>query len=108
MLAAAPGVAAAGADAVGALGRHYEALAFALKPGADDLLRAAPGVWRGRDRVDIGDVDEVDPQLRGRIHDRERLWLVALAAEDHRAQAEPAHLEPATAYTDAVHQRCSA
>jgi len=103
MLAATPGVVAAGADAVDALSRHYEALAFALQPGADDLLRAAPGLRRGRDRVDIGDVDEVDAQLCGHVHDRERFGLVALAAEDHGAQAEPAHLQPATAHADALH-----
>jgi len=42
--------------------------------------------------VDIGDVEEVDPQIRSRVHDREPLGLVALAAKDHRAEAEPAHL----------------
>jgi len=107
MLAAAPVVVAGGADAVDALRRHHEALALALEPGAHDLLRATPGLWRWRDRVNIGDVDEVDPQLRGRVHDRERFCLVALAAEDHRAQAEPAHLQPATANADTLHQHRS-
>jgi len=72
MLAAAPGVVAARANAVDALGCHHEPLAFALEPGADDLLGAAPGLRRRRDRVDVGDVDEVDPQLRGHVHDHER------------------------------------
>src|SRR5712691_9822867 len=73
MLAAAPGVVAAGADAVDTLGRHNEAIAFALEPRANDLLRTAPGLWRRRNRVDIGHVYEVDAQLRGHVHDRERL-----------------------------------
>ena len=81
-------VVGAGAHAVVDLGRHDEALALPRHPVADDLLGAADRLERSADRVDVGHVDEINPGVLGRTHDRERLAAIGLQPEGHRTQAE--------------------
>ena len=72
----------------GALGGKDELLAFALQPGADNLLGTARGGTTTAERIHVGGVEEVDPALGRCIEDRVAASLVTLAAEGHGAETE--------------------
>ena len=59
------------------------ALAALREPAADDLLRRAASALAA---VDVRGVEEVDAELVGAVHDRERVGLAGLRAEVHGAQ----------------------
>ena len=55
--------------------------------------------------VDVGGVEEVDAQLQRPVHDGEAVGFGGLRAEVHRAQAQPADLQPGAAEIDVLHVR---
>jgi hypothetical protein len=64
------------------------------EPPADDLLGDALTLLPA---VDVGRVEEVDPDVERAIHDRVGVFLGGLGTEVHRSQAEPADREAAAA-----------
>src|SRR6185312_429205 len=85
------------------LRREHDLLAPAAplrQPPPDDLLRHALALLPA---VDVGGVEEVDPQLERAIHDRERLPLAGLGPEVHRPEAEPTDLQRRPTEPDVVH-----
>src|SRR3546814_8469559 len=64
---------------------------------ADDLLGAAVGFRRGRDRIHLGGIDEVHALLESVVHLRKRFVLAVLHAPGHAAEAEQADLQVAAA-----------
>src|SRR5262252_10117005 len=104
MLPTASQIVRARSDPVHALGRDGDRLAAASLPATDDLLCPAPGLGSWWHRVDVCSVEKVDPELASPVHDRERRRLVQLAAEDHRAEAQPAHAQTASTDVDCLHR----
>jgi hypothetical protein len=64
------------------------------QPAPDDLLGHA---LRARPPVGVRCVQEVDPVIQRAIHDLVRFLRLGDRAEVHRAEAEPADLDPGTA-----------
>src|SRR3546814_15105283 len=85
------------------LGRDDELVPIAagLHPVADDLLGAAVGFRRGRDRIHLGGVDEVHALLESVVHLRKRFVLAVLPAPGPDSSAKPAYL-PVAATQPAV------
>ena len=92
----AAGIGLAGVEAVARLGGEHPVGAPGRDQAAHDLLRRAAV-------IDVGGVDEVHPGVEGGVDDSARLRLVRLAAEHHRSQAQPGHLEAAAAELRAFH-----
>src|SRR3546814_12849773 len=74
------------------LGRDDELVPIAagLHPVADDLLGAAVGFRRGRDRIPLGGVDEVHALLDRAVYLRTHFVLAVLHAPRHATEPEPA------------------
>ncbi len=85
------------------LGGEHDLLAPAAplrEPAADDLLGHALALLPP---VDVGGVEEVDPQLQRAIHDRERVGFGRFGTEVHRAEAEPTDLQTCPTELDVAH-----
>ncbi|MEJ0067333.1 MAG: hypothetical protein WDM85_19615 [Caulobacteraceae bacterium] len=64
---------------------------------------AANRVAAAAQRVDVGGVEEVDPALGGRVHDRAADGLLALQAEGHGAEAEARNGKAGAAELGSLH-----
>lgn len=69
------------------LGCQNNLLALPFQPAADILFRAADGLRRMAQGVDIGSVKEGHAVVEGFIHNGVRGGFITLVAEGHRPQA---------------------
>ena len=88
VLAGQPFVIGSVADAHAALGGQDEFFPFPTKPTANDFFTLPRGFGRGRDRINIGSINEGDAPVGGLIENGGRGALVTLVAEGHGAQAD--------------------
>lgn len=82
---------------------HLVAIAARLKPSADDPLGRALRLRRGRDRIELGRVEEVHALVERVIHLLMPLGLRVLLTPGHRARADRRDLEIGAAETAVFH-----
>ena len=70
------------------------------EPASDDLLGPP---FAALPAVDVGGVEEVDPEVERLVHDDERVGLARLRTEVHRAEAKPADAETRATEADVAH-----
>src|SRR5207247_630055 len=83
-------------------GQHHLLASPSLRePAADDLLRSPQPALAA---IAVRGIEEVDPMLEGAVHHGEAVWLCGLRAEVHRAQTQPADLQPRAAQRCVLHE----
>ena len=90
------------ADAAGHLRGDHEVVAVPPEYARQNLLRRAAGLVHVPKAVDVGAVDEVDPQLDGPLDGALGLIGVLLAAQA-QAVGQTRHLQAGTAELDVFH-----
>ena len=71
------------------------------EPAPEDLFGDALALLPA---IDVGGVEEVDPQLQGAVHDRVRVGLGRLVAEVHGAEAQPADAQAGASELDVINR----
>src|SRR5205823_6049356 len=87
-----------------ALGGQDEFFPLATKPTANDFFTLPRGFGRGRDRINIGGVNEGDAAVRGLVENGGGGALIALVAEGHCAQADFRDLQSGPSHAAVVHE----
>ena len=86
-----------------ALVATMKASALAFQPAADDLLGAPGELDAAAERIDVGDVEKIDPARSRLRHDARETVLLGLQAEGHRAEREARDGKAGAAEADGGH-----